>query len=279
MFKTHLHKYLFGCFFVAILASCATSNPYSKTNKISEERNKDLVRQISGHAADTVKADSIKKPVSLAFTTNFNLRKPNYVIIHHTAQNSCEKTVQTFTADSTEVSAHYVICKDGTLHHMLNDYLRAWHAGASKWGNNTDMNSVSIGIELDNSGVDTFTIAQLNVLEALLIKLKMEYNIPAANFIGHADVAPTRKTDPNVYFPWKYFAERGFGLWYDDTANIKLPQGFNPVLALKIIGYDVKNTDAAIEAFRRHFLAKETKGTLSNGEKKVLYAIMQKCLQ
>ena len=78
---------------------------------------------------------------------------------------------------------------------------------------------------------------------------------------------------------WKYFAERGFGLWYDDTANIKLPQGFNPVLALKIIGYDVKNTDAAIEAFRRHFLAKETKGTLSNGEKKVLYALMQKCLQ
>lgn len=278
MKKRNFENFFFGFLVMYILASCATSNPYSKTNKISEERNKDLVRQLSVHTADTMLSDSAKTPVSAAFTVNFNLRKPNFVIIHHTAQNSCEKTLQTFISDSTEVSAHYVICKDGTVHHMLNDYLRAWHAGASRWGNITDMNSVSIGIELDNNGVDTFSTAQLNVLEGLLEKLKLKYNIPAANFIGHADVAPTRKTDPSVLFPWKYFAEKGFGLWYADTTNVKLPQGFNPVLALRIIGYDVRNADAAIEAFRRHFLATEIKGPLSNAEKKVLYSLMQKFL-
>src|SRR3954470_11944931 len=119
-------------------------------------------------------------------TTNFNLRKPNYVIIHHTAQNSCQQTFNTFTLPRTQVSAHYVICKDGTVHHMLNDYLRAWHAGAGKWGNETDINSSSIGIEIDNNGFEPFTDAQVNSLTALLGKIKKSFNIPAANFIGHS---------------------------------------------------------------------------------------------
>src|SRR5450756_3250197 len=89
-------------------------------------------------------------------------------IIHHTEQNSCEQTLQTFTLPRTQVSAHYVICKDGTIHHMLNDYLRAWHAGNSRWGNLTDVNSSSIGIEIDNNGFEPFAEAQINSLVTLL---------------------------------------------------------------------------------------------------------------
>ena len=92
------------------------------------------------------------------------MRRPNYVIIHHTAQNSCEQTLKTFTLPRTQVSSHYVICKDGTVHHMLNDLLRGHHAGVSKWGNATDLNSSSIGIEIDNNGFETFTEAQINSL-------------------------------------------------------------------------------------------------------------------
>ncbi len=92
---------------------------------------------------------------------NFDLRKPNFVIIHHTAQNGCPETLHTFTIKQSQVSAHYVICKDGTVHHMLNDYLRAWQAGLSKWGNNSDINSSSIGIELDNNGFEYFTDPQI----------------------------------------------------------------------------------------------------------------------
>jgi len=106
-------------------------------------------------------------------TPNMGLRRPNYVIIHHTANNSCDETLREFTtAGGREASAHYVICKDGTVHHMLNDLLRSHHAGESKWGNNTDLNSSSIGIELDNNGYQPFSEAQINSLNILLERLK-----------------------------------------------------------------------------------------------------------
>ena len=143
-------------------------------------------------------------------TVNFDLRKPNFVIIHHTAQNGCPETLHTFTIPQSQVSAHYVICKDGTVHHMLNDYLRAWQAGLSKWGNNTDINSSSIGIELDNNGFEYFTDPQINSLLILLDTLKNKYKIPQENFIGHGDIAPGRKVDPNWRFPWKLLADHGF---------------------------------------------------------------------
>ncbi|MFZ1527303.1 MAG: N-acetylmuramoyl-L-alanine amidase [Ferruginibacter sp.] len=240
-----------------------------------KKRVKAFSKQLRAHPSDIVTADSLKTAKWVG-ATNFNLRKPNFVIIHHTAQNSCDKTLKTFTRDSSQVSAHYVICKDGTLHHMLNDHLRAWHAGVGKWGNNSDINSSSVGIEIDNNGTEAFTPAQLNVLEGLLAKLKKEHNIPVANFIGHSDIAPARKVDPNVNFPWKYFAEKGYGTWYDDTTGIELPQHFNDTAALRIIGYDVKNINAATQAFRRHFLTSDVKGRLTDPERKVLLLLMRK---
>jgi N-acetylmuramoyl-L-alanine amidase len=257
--------------------SCAPK-PYAATNKIYRKKAKDLARIITAQPKDSIRADSLKYPAAWAGTTNFGIRKPNFVILHHTAQNSCEETIRTFTLERTQVSAHYVICRDGTLHHMLNDYLRAWHAGASRWGNLTDINSSSIGIEIDNNGKDSFTEAQLNTLLGLLATLKKTHNIPAANFIGHSDIAPGRKVDPNVNFPWQQLAEKGFGLWYGDTTNIIVPADFNATLALRIIGYDVSKINIAIEAFRRHFLSAERAGELTEPEKKVLYVLMQRYL-
>ncbi|HUS02178.1 MAG TPA: N-acetylmuramoyl-L-alanine amidase [Chitinophagaceae bacterium] len=203
------------------------------------------------------------------------MRKPNFVIIHHPAQNSCEQTLQTFTLPRTQVSAHYVICKDGTIHHMLNDYLRAWHAGNSRWGNLNDVNSSSIGIEIDNNGFEAFTDQQVNSLLILLGALKKNHSIPAANFIGHSDIAPTRKVDPNVTFPWKTLADKGFGLWYGDTSKITVPSNFNHLLALRIIGYDIRDTAAAIGAFKRHFEMQESK-KITDADKKILYDLSQK---
>ena len=158
---------------------------------------------------------------------------------------------------------------------MLNDYLRAWHAGLGKWGNDADINSSSIGIELDNNGYEAFTPEQISSLLKLLAGLKKQYNIPQPNFIGHADIAPTRKTDPNVQFPWKQLAENGFGYWYDDTTNLTLPATFNHLQALRIIGYDVKDTTAAIIAFKRHWLTDTLPG-LDSPRYKVLLQVMKK---
>ena len=197
------------------------------------------------------------------------------MIIHHTAQNSCQQTLQTFTVTRTQVSAHYVICKDGTVHQMLNDYLRAWHAGISKWGNLVDINSSSIGIELDNNGYEPFPPTQVKSLLVLLDSLKVRHNIPVANFIGHGDIAPLRKNDPNIYFPWKQLSERGFGHWYNDTTNIIVPEHFDCLQALRIVGYDIKDTSAAIIAFKRHFV-QDTIPLLQEADKKILYSIFKK---
>ncbi|ANI89478.1 hypothetical protein A9P82_09345 [Arachidicoccus ginsenosidimutans] len=210
-------------------------------------------------------------------SVNFNMRKPNFVIIHHTSQNSVDETLRTFTLERTEVSANYVIGRDGSIYHMVNDYLRAWQAGAGKWGNITDMNSCSVGIELDNDGYAPFTDAQINSLVAVLTSLKKRFGIPAANFIGHEDWAPTRKNDPNVHFPWKLMASKGFGLWWGDTTNIQVPQDFSEIMALRIIGYDVRDAGRAVIAFRRHFCGVEsTQKGLSPAERKILYCLYTK---
>jgi N-acetylmuramoyl-L-alanine amidase len=222
-----------------------------------------------------MRTDSVDLPPSWIGTTNFNMRKPNFVIIHHTSQASCDETFRTFTLQRAQVSAHYVICKDGSIHHMLNDYFRAWHGGVSKWGNLTDINSCSIGIELDNNGVEPFPGVQLHSLLVLLDTLKMKYAIPEANFVGHADVAPTRKNDPNIYFPWKMLSEHGFGLWYGDTSGVVVPESFNDVLALRIIGYDTRDSIASLIAFKRHFV-QDTTPIMNEAERKILYALSRR---
>ena len=261
----------------ALLYACAT-NPYARTNKIQRQQIKQLTKAIRQMPSDSLIADSMKRPKEWVGTINFGLRKPNTVIIHHTAQKSCDQTLKTFTTAKTQVSAHYVICKDGTLHHMLNDYLRAWHAGAGKWGGQPDINSSSIGIETDNDGKEIFTEAQINVLLGLLGKLKKTHGINTANFLGHSEIAPGRKVDPNVNFPWKRLADQGFGHWYDDTTGVTVPADFNSDYALRIIGYDISNISATIQSFRRHFLSSEQPGVLTEPEKKVLYVLMRKYL-
>lgn len=255
--------------------SC-TPKPYAVTNKVYHRQAKQYAGILRAQPRP-VQAEGAPAPENWIGTTNFNMRKPNYVIIHHTAQGACDTTFRTFTLPRTQVSAHYVICADGTINQMLNDYLRAWHAGVSKWGNVTDMNSCSIGIELDNNGFVPFQQPQINSLLVLLDTLKHRYNIPAANFIGHGDIAPARKVDPNVYFPWQQLAEKGFGLWYGDTSKIVLPDNFNSKHALRLIGYDTRDSAAAIKAFKRHFIpADSTTGIdLDEGEKKILFSLME----
>lgn len=210
-------------------------------------------------------------------TSNMGLRRPNYVIIHHTATNGHEEVIQDFTnPGGREASSHYLICKDGTVYHMLNDLLRSHHAGESKWGNNTDLNSSSVGIEIVNNGYQPFTPEQINSLTILLERLKTAYKIPEANFLGHGDIAPTRKSDPNPQFPWKEMSEKGFGLWWDDTTNMEVPDNFDYLVGLRIIGYDISYPASAVAAFKRHFMQDGSGGNMSMAVRKVIYAVHRK---
>ncbi|MBC7743893.1 MAG: N-acetylmuramoyl-L-alanine amidase [Flavobacterium sp.] len=254
---------------VVYFTSCAT-NPYAVTNRIYKSNSKKLAKTIR-------QVPVLPRPEEWVGTTNFGLRKPNFVILHHTAQKSASQTLKTFVTPSTQVSAHYVIGKDGRIYQMLNDYFRAWHGGSSKWGNSTDINSSSIGIELDNDGFEAFADTQITSLIKVLTTIKSTHHIPTANFIGHSDIAPGRKVDPNSNFPWGKLAENGFGLWPDSLLD-SVPETFVPAEALRIIGYDIRNLNFAIQSFKLHFIQKDTSPFLNEHDKQVLFNLYKKYL-
>ena len=303
--KDITHKPFFYLLLVVIITSCST-NPYKTSEKSYKEQLENYKKTISNMEAaklqtssstilpstETAPVDplvlykdtlSIKTPIRLQngistewiSTVNFNLRKPNFIIIHHTAQDSLAQTLKTFTITKTQVSAHYVIANDGKVVQMVNDYLRAWHGGNGVWGKNSDINSASIGIELDNNGIQPFSDKQIISLLALLTKLKKNYNIPTQNIIGHADIAPTRKKDPSALFPWKLLAVNGFGIWPDDVLD-PAPLDFNAEQALRIIGYDTKNLKAAITAFKLHYIQSDVDAILDSKTVDTIYNIYKK---
>lgn len=294
LIRRKLHFLLLLVFGIGLF-SCAT-NPYAKTNRSHKKQAKKYAKEM---LKTPKKGETLEPELNWVGTTNFNLRKPNYVVLHHTAQNSVEQTLHTFTLPRTQVSSHYVISRDGTVYQMLNDYFRSWHAGVGSWGGNTDLNSSSIGIELDNNGFEEFPEAQIESLLELLDRLKKQYRIPAHNFIGHSDLAPGRKVDPNANFPWKKLADNGFGLWYDQamptsdregqlmlyntnlSVAICIPGDPNAIPdfsiedALKIIGYDISNLSAAIQSFKLHYISERIKEPLNEEEKAILYKMYQ----
>ena len=290
--------------FAIITVSCST-NPYKASNKSYKEQLKGYKETISNTEPAKLETSSttilpateppfdplvyykdtlsIKSPITLMngistewiSTVNFNLRKPNFIIIHHTAQDSLAQTLKTFTITKPQVSAHYVIADDGRVVQMVNDYLRAWHGGNAIWGKNTDINSASIGIELDNNGFEPFSDKQIISLLALLTKLKKDYNIPTQNIIGHSDIAPSRKTDPSKLFPWKLLAINGFGIWPDEILE-PAPANFNAEQALRIIGYNTKNLSAAISAFKLHYIQTEVDSILDEKTINTIYNIYKR---
>jgi N-acetyl-anhydromuramyl-L-alanine amidase AmpD len=185
---------------------------------------------------------------------NHDLRRPILIVLHATEQDSVPRSLATLRTGHRggRVSAHYLIGRDGALYQLIADELRAWHAGAGSWGTISDVNSASLGIELDNNGRDAFPPAQVATLLRLLEDLCARHGIPRTQVIAHADMAPARKRDPNHLFPWRQLAEAGFGRWPQGPL-VDPPPGFDPLLALRALGYPMADAAAAVRAFRRHY--------------------------
>ena len=110
---------------------------------------------------------------------------------------------------AAEVSAHYLVSLSGKIDALVPEELRAWHAGAGHWAGQEDINSRSIGIELDNRGTHPFPEPQMAALESLLSGIMRRWGIPPEGVIGHSDMAPGRKIDPGPRFDWARLARRG----------------------------------------------------------------------
>lgn len=196
---------------------------------------------------------------------NFNDRKRplKYVMIHYTDMTSVEGALARMSDPDGQppVSAHYCIARDGRIFQLVDDAQRAWHAGNGNWQGEVDMNSASIGIELDNpghsNGYHAFPDVQIDALIGLLNELVIRHGIHPNDIIGHSDYAPARKQDPGHLFPWDQLARLGLGLWPEKKV-IGVQLGDDAArAALQKLGYDLADYAAALTAFQRHFCPAE----------------------
>ena len=164
------------------------------------------------------------------------------------------------TMKERQVSSHYIIDANGKICRPVAEKKRAWHAGVSKWRTRDNINHYSIGIELQSSsmGQKPYSSKQINSLLGLARQIIRHYQIPACNVVAHSDIAPTRKPDPGIAFPWRYLAQKKVGLWYNPEDAVKVKENDVGKL-LRTIGYDTSDLAAASYAFCRHFAPQEVK--------------------
>ncbi|MEP2919356.1 MAG: N-acetylmuramoyl-L-alanine amidase [Sulfitobacter sp.] len=134
---------------------------------------------------------------------------PTLVVLHYTAMNSAQAALERLCDASAEVSAHYLISGRGEVMQLVDEAARAWHAGVSAWQGHDDINSRSIGIELDNRGTHPFSEPQMVALEELLRGIMSRWQIAPEGVIGHSDIAPDRKFDPGPRFDWRRLERQG----------------------------------------------------------------------
>lgn len=127
---------------------------------------------------------------------------PSLIVLHYTAMQSAEAALERLCDPAHEVSSHFLIGADGSSWQLVDETDRAWHAGQGSWAGMDDINSRSIGIELDNDGQTPFAEPLMQALEALLPDIMARWGILPAGVIGHSDMAPGRKWDPGPQFDW-----------------------------------------------------------------------------
>ncbi|MEW6514634.1 MAG: N-acetylmuramoyl-L-alanine amidase [Pseudomonadota bacterium] len=231
-----------------------------------------LLGLLSCAACAPLPMGTAERPIDVP-SPNFNERRPNYIVLHQTSNDNAARALRTLTSPERAVSAHYLIGRDGVIYRLVDENRRAWHAGESYWGGHADLNSASIGIELDNNGAEPFPEDQIAALLDLLRAVQARHKIPPANVIGHGDIAPGRKVDPSALFPWRKLAEAGFGLWCREPSIRSEPLP-DMRLGLQALGYDVSDLPAALAAFRRHFLGDDLGVDLSPDETAVLQCLI-----
>lgn len=175
--------------------------------------------------------------------------RPTLVVLHYTALPDAATARAWLCDPAREVSAHWLVDEAGRAEALVDERRRAWHAGAGAWGGVTDVNSASIGIELQNPGDRPFPEPQMRGLEVLLAGILARWAIPPAGVIAHSDLAPTRKQDPGPRFDWRRLALQGLAVWPAAPGDPQAPLG----PSLDAIGYPPAPAPARLAAFRLRF--------------------------
>jgi N-acetylmuramoyl-L-alanine amidase len=183
------------------------------------------------------------------------------LVLHYTGMKTAAAALERLCDPDARVSAHYFIEENGRIWRLVPENRRAFHAGVSCWEGESDLNAVSLGIEIVNPGHEwgyrRFPEAQMSSVERLCRDLIGRYSIPPHRVAGHSDIAPTRKSDPGELFDWARLARAGIGIW---PPAKPVPRGcaINPAGALgdlSSIGYcaNAESQAPALVAFQRRF--------------------------
>lgn len=175
--------------------------------------------------------------------------RPSLVVLHYTEMPDAASALARLCDPQAQVSAHYLIGADGTLWQLVDEAARAWHAGTGHWAGMDDINSRSIGIELDNDGASPFAAPQMLALEALLPGILQRWQIAPAGVIAHSDMAPSRKSDPGPRFDWRRLALLGLSNWPRPGGDASRPLG----PSLDAIGYPPGPAAQRLASFRLRF--------------------------
>lgn len=175
--------------------------------------------------------------------------RPSLIVLHYTAMAGCDEARARLCSPEHEVSAHWLISREGQAEALVDETCRAWHAGAGEWAGLSDINSHSIGIELDNTGFHPFPQPQMAALERLLAGVMARWAIPPQRVIAHSDMAPARKSDPGPRFDWRRLARAGLSVW--PAPAMADPAGF--AASARAFGYPDVAPDLLLRAFRLRF--------------------------
>jgi N-acetylmuramoyl-L-alanine amidase len=217
-------------------------------------------------------------------------KKIKYIILHYTGTETAFEALRLLQGGDPghEVSAHYFVDMDGAITRLVDEEMRAWHAGKSSWEGEDDINSCSIGIEIQNPGHDfgyvPFPDEQVKAAAELCKDIMARHGILPCHVLAHSDIAPERKKDPGELFPWEELARQGIGAWPDvndedmedasDIKNILTKYGYDQNLDEKIL----------VTAFQRHFqpdkfLTPDSSGTADDDTAKRAHALNRQKLK
>jgi N-acetylmuramoyl-L-alanine amidase len=202
------------------------------------------------------------------------------LLLHYTGMPDADQSLAWLCNRDSKVSSHYFVFDDGRVLSLVPEERRAWHAGASRWAGDTDINSRSIGIEIANpghpGGLPDYSDVQIEALITLCRDIVGRHSIRPHRVLAHSDVAPGRKLDPGERFPWARLAAHGVGHWVDPIAIADGPnctsgdrngavETLQSLLALYGYGIDITGeyearTEAVVTAFQRHFRPERVDG-------------------
>jgi N-acetylmuramoyl-L-alanine amidase len=197
------------------------------------------------------------------FEPRFVGKKVNLLVLHYTGMASGPSAVDWLCNPSSKVSCHYLVDVDGCVVQMVDEAERAWHAGVSSWHGEIDINSTSIGIEIQNlghtAGCLPFPPDQMQAVAKLSLDIMVRHNLRPEDVVAHSDIAPGRKVDPGEAFDWPFLARHGIGRVAQAARAVQLPAG-EVQAGLRRLGYGITQsgvfddqTRIVLKAFQRRY--------------------------